>query len=264
MRKVRIIPRLDIKGPNLVKGIHLEGLRIMGNPHEFTRRYYAEGADELLYVDIVASLYQRNNLKHIVEATARDIFIPMTVAGGIRSLDDIRALLRCGADKVAINTAAVARPEFIREAAETFGSQCITVAIDFKRWPDGTFHVYTDNGRQQTALNAFDWAVRASELGAGELLMTSIDREGTAKGMEGHIIRQVTDAVSIPVIAGGGAGSIEHIAEMITSGHADAVALASLFHYDRLRIGTLKEALGDKGIPVSRRQAHAHVNSHNC
>lgn len=225
----------------------------MGNPHTFATRYYHQGADELLYVDIVASLYQRNNLTDIVRATARDIFIPMTVGGGIRSLDDIRTLLRCGADKVTINTAAVARPEFIREAAEVFGSQCITVAIEFKLWPDGSYHVYTDNGRQQTGLDAYEWALRAAELGAGELLLTSIDREGTGRGFEVEFVRQVTKAVSIPVIACGGAGSPEHVAKVIEVGGADAVAIASLFHYGRLDIASLKQYLAERGIAVSQR-----------
>lgn len=253
MRKVRIIPRLDIKGPNLVKCIHLEGLRIMGKPHDFANRYYHQGADELLYVDIVASLYQRNNLHDIVRSTAENVFVPLTVAGGIRTLDDIRTLLRAGADKVSINTAAVARPELIREAAETFGSQCITVAIDFKLWPDGTYRVYTDNGRQQTALHAKEWAVRAAELGAGELLLTSIDREGTGRGMEVKLVRQITDAVSIPVIVGGGAGSPEHVAEIIEEGRADAVAIAFLLHYGHCEVGGLKRFLAEREIPVSRR-----------
>lgn len=253
MRKIRIIPRLDIKGPNLVKGIHLEGLRILGNPAEFAMRYYRQGADELFYVDIVASLYQRNNLHDIVRATAQNIFIPMTVAGGIRSLEDIRTLLSAGADKVSINTAAVARPELIREAAEAFGSQCITVAIDFKLWPDGTYRVYTDNGRQQTALHAWDWAVQAAELGAGELLLTSIDREGTGRGFEVELIRRITDAVSIPVIVGGGAGSRDDVAEIIQKGGADAVALAFLLHYGHSDISGLKDFLAEKHIPVSRR-----------
>jgi cyclase len=254
MRKIRIIPRLDIKGPNLVKGIHLEGLRIMGDPHQFATRYYREGADELFYVDIVASLYQRNNLADIVRKTARDIFIPLTGGGGVRTLDDIRMLLRWGADKVSINTAAVARPELIREAAEAFGSQCITVAVDFKIWPDGSYRVYTDNGREQTRWTVIEWVLRAAELGAGELVITSVDREGTGRGFEVNVIRQVTESVSIPVIAGGGAGSIDHVVEIIEVGGADAVAIASLFHYDRIGIDLLKNALAERGIPLSRRE----------
>lgn len=253
MRKVRVIPRLDIKGPNLVKGIHLEGLRIMGNPRDFAVRYYREGADEIFYVDIVASLYQRNNLHDIVRHTARDIFIPMTVGGGVRSLDDIRRLLQCGADKVSINTAAVERPKFIREAAETFGSQCITVAMDFKRWPDGSYRVYTDNGREQTRWTVYEWALKAAELGAGELILTSIDLEGTGRGFETKVVRQVTEAVSVPVIAGGGAGSIDHVTEVIEVGQADAVAIASLFHYRRIRIDDLKRSLMEHGVSVSCR-----------
>lgn len=259
MRKVRIIPRLDIKGPNLVKGIHLEGLRIMGNPGEFAMRYYTEGADELFYVDIVASLYQRNNLHDIVRSTAENIFIPMTVAGGIRSIDDIRTLLNAGADKVSINTEAVARPQLIREAAETFGSQCITVAIDFKLWPDGTYRVYTDNGRQQTALYASEWAEQAAMLGAGELVLTSIDREGTGRGFEVKLTRRITDSVSIPVIVGGGGGTPEQVAEVIEEGRADAVALAFMLHYRHYDIGGLKCYLAKRGVPISQRHVSAHA-----
>ena len=181
---VRIIPRLDIKGPNLVKGIHLEGLRVLGKPERYARHYYEQGADELLYMDVVASLYQRNSLLDIVTRTAREIFIPLTVGGGLRTIDDIRTVLRAGADKVSLNTAAIRDPGLIREAALRFGSSTITVSIEAIRKPDGSYEAYTDNGRERTGVDAFDWAIRAAELGAGELIVTSIDREGTGKGFD--------------------------------------------------------------------------------
>jgi len=175
MRSFRIIPRLDIKGPNLVKGIHLEGLRVLGKPEDFAFQYYLDGADELLYMDVVASLYGRNNLLEIVRATAEKIFIPLTVGGGIRSIEDIRNLLRAGADKVAINTAAINNPDLIKEAAKTFGSQCIVVSIEAKKKEGGAYEAYTDNGREMTGVEVLSWAKRAVDLGAGEILVTSID-----------------------------------------------------------------------------------------
>lgn len=231
---VRIIPRLDIKGPNLVKGIHLEGLRVLGKPERFARLYYEQGADELLYMDVVASLYQRNSLLDIVGRTAREIFIPLTVGGGLRTIDDIRAVLRAGADKVSLNTAAVNRPELIREASRRFGSSTIVVSVEAIRKPDGSYEAYTDNGRERTGVDAFEWAVRAAELGAGELLVTSIDREGTGKGFAMDLTRRIAGAVSIPVIACGGAGSVAHVQEVVAEGRADAVCLASMLHYNLL------------------------------
>ncbi len=229
---IRIIPRLDIKGPNLVKGIHLEGLRVLGKPEAFARYYYESGADELFYMDAVASLYERNSLLHIIERTSQAVFIPLTVGGGLRSVADIRQALRAGADKVAINTAAVRRPELIREAAEAFGSSTIVVAIEAIRQGDGRYECFTDCGRERTGLEAIGWAVRAAELGAGELVVTSVDREGTGKGYDLELTRAIADAVSIPVIAHGGAGQVEHVAQVVESGHADAVCVASLLHYE--------------------------------
>ena len=228
---VRVIPRLDVKGPNLVKGIHLEGLRVLGRPEHFARRYYEQGADELLYMDVVASLYQRNSLLDIVDRTAREIFIPLTVGGGIRTLEDIRAALRAGADKVSLNTAAINNPELIPEAARRFGSSTIVVSIEAIRTPKGGYEAYTDNGRERTGVDALAWAARAAEMGAGELLVTSIDREGTGKGFDLELTRRIAESVSIPVIACGGAGIVEHVVEIANEGHADAVCLASLLHY---------------------------------
>ncbi len=232
---LRVVPRLDIKGPNLVKGVHLEGLRVIGKPERFARHYYEQGADELLYVDIVASLYGRNSLLPIIERTAREIFIPLTVAGGLRSIDDIRTVLRAGADKVAINTAAVRRPEFVREAARKFGSSTIVVSIEAIRHADGTYEAYTDNGREKTGLDALAWAEQAAELGAGEILMTSIDREGTGRGFDLELIRSVTRRVPIPVIACGGAGGTRHVLDAAHQGEAQAVGLASILHFGFLR-----------------------------
>ena len=228
---VRVIPRLDIKGPNLVKGIHLEGLRVMGKPEWFARHYYEHGADELLYMDVVASLYGRNSLLDVVERTAREAFLPLTVGGGLRTLDDIRDALRAGADKVCLNTAAIDRPELISEAARRFGSSTIVVSIEAIRQPDGTYEAYTDNGRERTGVDAMEWAGRAADLGAGELLVTSIDQEGTGGGYDLELTRAIAGAVSIPVIACGGAGKLADVSSVITEGLADAVSLASMLHY---------------------------------
>lgn len=231
----RIIPRLDIKGPNLVKGIHLEGLRVLGKPERFARLYYEEGADELLYMDVVASLYQRNSLLEIVRRTSGEIFIPLAVGGGLRTCDDIRAVLRAGADKVSLNTAAIRRPELIREAARMFGSSTIIVSIEAIRKPDGTYEAYTDNGRERTGADVFQWAVRAAELGAGEIMVTSIDREGTGEGFDLELTRRISESVTIPVIACGGAGTVGHVHDVIEQGKVDAVCLASILHYNVLK-----------------------------
>ncbi|OGS08958.1 MAG: imidazole glycerol phosphate synthase subunit HisF [Elusimicrobia bacterium RIFOXYA12_FULL_51_18] len=230
MKNVRVIPRLDIKGPDLVKGIHLEGLRVLGQPWEFARHYYENGADELIYVDVVASLYQRNSLKELVSRTAEEIFIPLTVAGGIRTIEDIREVLRAGADKVAINTAAIKDPEFIRTASRMFGSSTIVLSIE-ALCENGRYLVYTDNGREYTGVEAMGWAKKAEELGAGEILLTSIDREGTGEGFDVELTRKISAAVSIPVIACGGCGDLADISNVIKEGRADAVSMASVLHY---------------------------------
>jgi cyclase len=232
MANIRVIPRLDIKGPNLVKGIHLEGLRVLGKPEDFARYYYENGADELMYVDVVASLYERNSLHDIVSRTAKEIFIPLTVGGGLRSIDDIRDVLRAGADKVALNTAAIKNPQIIREASLKFGSSTIVVSIEAIRQPNGQYFAFIDNGREATGIEVKEWASRVEELGAGEIVITSVDREGTGSGYDIELTKMVADSVSIPVIAHGGPGKIEHIAEVIRDGHADAVAVASILHYD--------------------------------
>ncbi|MDP3245023.1 MAG: imidazole glycerol phosphate synthase cyclase subunit [bacterium] len=247
MENVRIIPRLDIKGPNLVKGIHLEGLRVLGKPEQFARYYYETGADELIYVDVVASLYGRNGLLPIIERTAKEIFIPLTVSGGLRSVEDIKMVLRAGADKVAINTAAIHNPQFIREAAKKFGSSTIVVAIEAIKQSDGHYLAYTDNGREYTGVDVFEWSARVCELGAGEILLTSVDREGTGEGYDIELIKHVADLVPIPVIACGGAGRVEHIEEIIQNGHADAVSLASMLHYNFIKHNIIEGNFSGEG-----------------
>lgn len=227
---VRIIPRLDIKGPNLVKGIHLEGLRVLGKPEDFARYYYENGADELMFMDVVASLFERNSLNDIISRTAKEIFIPLTVGGGIRTLDDIKNVLRAGADKVSINTAAIKNPNFIKEAALKFGSSTIVLAIEAIKQPDNKYFAYTDNGREYTGLEVVEWAQRGAELGAGEIVITSVDKEGTGQGFDIELIKSISNAVSVPVIAHGGAGKITDFDELFNY-DVSAVALGSVLHY---------------------------------
>lgn len=228
---MRVISRLDIKGPNLVKGIHLEGLKILGPPQDFARRYYEDGIDELLFMDAVASLYGRNSLTQIVEWTASNIFVPLTVGGGLRSIDDMHAVLQSGADKVAVNSSAVERPEIIREASEEFGSSTIVVSIDAQKLEDGKYYAYIDNGRENTFKDVFAWAEEAASLGAGEILITSINNEGTGLGFDVELVKGISERVPIPVIASGGAGKTSHIVDVVRDGKADAVALASVLHF---------------------------------
>lgn len=231
MAAVRIIPRLDIKGPNLVKGIHLEGLRVLGRPEDFARYYYEQGADELIYMDVVASLYGRNSLNDIISKTAKRTFIPLTVGGGIRSIDDIKTVLRAGADKVCINTAAIRNPSFIKEASQKFGSSTIVVAIEAIKQSDQSYLAYIDNGREHTGVEVLSWAIKVAELGAGELVITSVDREGTGNGYDCDLTRLISNNVPIPVIAHGGAGSLNDFQQVLKEGYADAVAASSIFHY---------------------------------
>jgi len=249
MRNVRLIARLDIKGPNLIKGIHLEGLRVMGSPNEHALRYYQQGADELIYMDCVASLYGRNSLSDIVQAAAQNVFVPMTVGGGIRSVDDATHLLRCGADKVAVNTAAVANPKLISEIARRFGSQCMVLSIEAKQVGDH-WEVYTDNGRERTGLNVIDWVKRGVELGAGEILLTSVDREGTRKGFDVPLLRAVTQEVRVPVIASGGMGKPEDLIDSVRQGEADAVAMADILHYNRATMSDIRHVARAAGLDV--------------
>ncbi|MDD2751867.1 MAG: imidazole glycerol phosphate synthase cyclase subunit [Candidatus Omnitrophica bacterium] len=234
-KNIRIIPRLDIKGPNLVKGIHLEGLRVLGKPEHFARYYYETGADELIYVDVVASLYNRNSLHDIITRTVKEIFIPLTVAGGLRTIEDIRDVLRAGADKVALNTAAIKNPEIISQASRKFGSSTIVISIEAIRQPSGEYLSYTDNGREYTGVEVLTWAKKAQELGAGEILLTSIDRDGTGLGYDLDLIKMVSQAVDIPVIAHGGAGDARDIKDAIVNAGADAVSMSSVLHYDFIK-----------------------------
>jgi cyclase len=250
MKKTRLIPRLDIKGPNLIKGIHLEGLRVIGDPQEHARRYYEQGADELLYVDVVASLYGRNSLHEIVQRAARDVFVPLTVTGGIRSTDDVRAILRSGADKIGINTAATKRPELIREVARKFGSQCMVLTIEAKCVAPGRWEAYTDNGREKTGLDVVQWARQGVELGAGEILLTSVDREGTREGFDLELLAAVSGAVPVPVIASGGMGRPQDAVRAVREGAADAVAMADVLHYQRFTLGEIRTAACDAGLLV--------------
>jgi len=250
MAKVRLAARLDIKGPNLIKGVHLEGLRVIGDPQEYARKYYEQGADELIYIDTVASLYGRNNLTEIVAHAARHVFVPMTVGGGIRSVDDAARLLRAGADKVAVNTAATRRPELITELAQRFGSQCVVLSVEAKRRRGGGWEAYTDNGREHTGLDVVEWVQEAETLGAGEILLTSVDQEGTAKGFDVELVRAVTEVVSVPVIASGGMGSVEDLITVVCEGRADAVAMAHVLHYDKLTVGQIRQEALKAGLDV--------------
>jgi cyclase len=250
MRNIRLIARLDVKGPNLIKGVHLEGLRVIGSPTEHAQRYYHQGADELIYMDCVASLYGRNNLHDIVEEAARDVFIPLTVGGGIRSVDDVNHLLRCGADKVAINTAAVVNPQLITEIARCFGSQCMVLSVEAKQLGYDRWEVYTDNGREKTDIDVLDWVKRGVALGAGEILLTSVDRDGTRRGFDINLIEAVTSVVSVPVIASGGMGKPGDAVIAVQSGGADAIAMADILHYQRASVADVRKTIQDAGIDV--------------
>ena len=252
MSNFRIIPRLDIKGSNLIKGIRLEGLRVIGDPQEYALKYYRAGADELIYMDVVASLYGRNNLSDIISRAAENVFIPITVGGGIRSVDDARHILRSGADKVAINTAAVARPELISEVANRFGSQAMVLSVEAKQTAPGKWEAYTDNGRERTGLDVIEWVRRGVTLGAGEILLTAIDREGTRQGFDLDLIRQVSQSVSVPVIASGGMGSTDDLVAAAREGLADAVAMADVLHYSRLSLHDIREAALAAGLAVRK------------
>jgi cyclase len=229
---VRVIPRLDIKGPNLVKGIHLEGLRVLGKPEDFAEYYYENGADELMLQDVVASLFERNSLDDIISKIAKKIFIPLTVGGGLRTIEDIQRVLRYGADKVAINTGAIKNPDFIKEAAIKFGSSTIVVAIEAIKESDGRYLAYVDNGRDYTGIEVIEWAKKVEELGAGEIILTSVDKDGTGEGFDNTFIKSVVDSVSVPVIAHGGAGKKEHVIDVFEKSNVHSVACASIFHYD--------------------------------
>jgi len=243
----RIIPRLDIKGPNLVKGMHLEGLRVLGKPEDFAKYYYENGADELIYQDVVASLYGRNSLHEIITKTAKEIFIPLTVGGGIKTLENISDILRSGADKVCINTAAVNDPEFISRASKMFGASTIVLAIEVIIQENGEYMAFTENGRNATDRNAISWAIEGQKLGAGEILITSVDNEGTGCGIDTELMSQVTDEVSIPVIAHGGIGDKSDVLELKKSNNISGVAIASMFHYDFITFNRSLDGYDEEG-----------------
>ncbi len=249
MSNVRLIARLDVKGANLIKGVHLEGLRVIGDPHEHAIRYYEQGADELLYVDAVASLYGRNSLHEIIRRATQDVFVPITVTGGLRSVDDVRDALLAGADKVGINTAAVANPNLIREVSQRFGSQCMVLSIEAKRGTDGRWHVLTDTGREFSGLDVVEWAQRGVELGAGEILLTSVDQEGTRGGFDTRLIAAVVAVVSVPIIASGGMGTAAHLAAATSAG-ADAIAMADILHFKRSTLPVIRAAAIADGLSV--------------
>ncbi|ALP54586.1 imidazole glycerol phosphate synthase subunit HisF [Candidatus Tenderia electrophaga] len=248
----RIIPCLDVDAGRVVKGVQFLGIRDAGDPVEVAKRYNLEGADELVFLDITASHEERETMAHVVEQVASEVFIPLTVGGGIRDKADIRRMLNAGADKVAINTAAVNRPEFVREAAESFGSQCIVVAIDAKQVGQDppTWEIFTHGGRQPTGLDAVAWAQKMVELGAGEILLTSMDRDGTRDGFDLALTRAVCEAVSVPVIASGGVGTLEHLADGVQQGKADAVLAASIFHFGEYSVQQAKQCMAGRGIEV--------------
>ena len=239
MKRIRLIARLDIKGKNLIKGVHLEGLRIIGDPNEYAVKYYQQGIDELIYMDAVASLYGRNSLADIIKKTSLNVFIPMTVGGGIRTIEDVSQILRAGADKVAINTAAVESPKLITEIANRFGSQCMVLSVEAKLNEFNSWEVLTNNGRERTGINVIEWVDNGIKMGAGEILLTSVDREGTRKGFDIKLIEAVSKVATVPLIVSGGMGSFQDMSEAVQVG-ADAVAVADILHYERSTPDKLK------------------------
>ena len=251
VRNVRLVARLDVKAPNLVKGVQLEGLRKLGSPNDFAIQYYDQGIDEIYYEDIVASLYERNSLVDIIETTSRDIFVPITVGGGLRSIDDVSTVLRAGADKVAINTAAIKDPSIISSVARRFGNQCMVLSIQAKRQGQN-WEAYFDNGREHSGLDVIEWAKTGENMGAGEILLTSVDQEGTAHGFDISLVKSIVEIVDIPVIASGGMGKLEDLDAVILDAGADAVAMAHVLHYKKYTVDQLRDHCIRLGIPVRR------------
>lgn len=246
----RIIPCLDVTAGRVVKGVNFVELRDAGDPVEIAARYNEQGADELTFLDITASSDQRDIILHVIEAVASQVFIPLTVGGGVREVHDVRRLLNAGADKVSMNTSAVTNPQLVADASARYGAQCIVVAIDAKQTGPGHWQVFTHGGRNNTGLDAIAWAQRVEQLGAGEILLTSMDRDGTQSGFDLELTRAISDAVGIPVIASGGVGSLQHLADGITQGRADAVLAASIFHFGQHTVGQAKHFMAAQGIPV--------------
>jgi cyclase len=250
MRNVRVIARLDIKNNFLIKGIHLEGLRKIGDPYEFANKYFHSGIDEIIYMDAVASLYNRNSLNDIIKATAKNIFVPITVGGGIRTIDDAYKILRSGADKVAINTAAIKNPRLIEELSKRFGNSTIVISIEAKKLTDGKWEAYTNNGREKTGIDVIKWSLDVERLGAGEILVTSVDQEGTGRGFDDSLVKSVTDKVKIPVIASGGMGTLQHFVDIVKKSNCDGVAIANLLHYSKIIIKDLKNFSAKEKINI--------------
>jgi len=246
----RIIPCLDVDAGRVVKGVNFVDIRDAGDPVEIAKRYDLQGADELTFLDITASSDNRDTIVHVVEQVASEVFIPLTVGGGIRKLADIRTMLNAGADKIAINTAAVFNPEFVKEASDHFGSQCIVVAIDAKQVSEQKWEIFTHGGRKATGLDAVEWAQKMANFGAGELLVTSMDRDGTRNGFDLDLTRRISEAVNVPVIASGGVGNLDHLADGVIDGKADAVLAASIFHFGEYTIAEAKEKMAARGIEV--------------
>ena len=252
MANIRLISRLDIKGSNLIKGIHLEGLRVIGSPNEFAKRYSEDGIDEIIYMDIVASLYGRNQILETIKEAAKDIFIPLTVGGGINSIEQARQVLRSGADKIALNTAALKNPNLIHEISNEFGSQCVVSSIEALRNPKGGWEVYFNNGRERTGIDVVDWANICVDQGAGEILLTSIDQEGTRKGFDVDLVKSVSSSVEVPVIASGGMGNSSHLIEVVKNGGVNAVAMASVLHYGHDNVKSIRKTALDAGLEVRK------------
>lgn len=251
MKKLRLIARIDVKNEFVIKGIHLEGLRKIGNPNALAKKYYEEGIDEIIFMDAVASLYERNNLFHVIEQACKEVFIPITIGGGIRSVNDIGKALQSGADKVTLNTQAIKTPEIIEQASRIYGSQCIIGSIEAKRTAE-RWEAYYDNGRERTGMDVIQWAKQLEQRGAGEIMITSVDQEGTKKGFDIELCKQVAEAVTIPVIASGGAGNPQHIINLCQQTDINAVAIASIIHYNQNTIAGLKREIDHHAISIRR------------
>lgn len=248
MGKFRVIARMDVKNGNVIKTIQLEGLRKIGDPSEIAEKYYKDGIDEILFIDPVASLYNRNGLYHLIEKACEKIFVPITIGGGIRCIEDIELALKSGADKVAINTQGIKTPELIKEASRIFGSQCIVISVEAKSKGSNKWEAYIDNGREETGKDVIEWVKEVEDLGAGEILITSVDKEGMKKGFDLELIKQVSEAVMLPIIAGGGAGNLDHIKAVVDTGYTNAISLASVLHYNMNTVSEVKAHLNKKKV----------------
>jgi cyclase len=258
---VRLIARLDIKGANLIKGVHLEGLRVVGDPQIHAAKYYHDGADEIVYMDTVASLYGRNNLVDVVSRATEHVFVPITVGGGIRSVEDARTLLRAGADKVAINTAAIKEPKLISQLSDVWGSSTIVLSIEAKKTGDKKWEAYTDNGRERTGLDVGQWAETGANLGAGEIFVTSVDQEGTRKGFDCELVAEITKRVDVPVIASGGFGSLDHLSQLVKTANPTGVAIADSLHYNRYSFDQIRVFCSANGISTRNFKSVADTSS---